>query len=136
MLAGIAAVIVASAVVWLRGGRFVSTDNAYVQQDKVSVASDVAGRIVEVAVKENQPVKAGDLLDIDNGSTEWQVRVVALSDQRGPAAVARQLYEETPEGIRRQQEQAERRQLFAEPADAIRGRPTKRDRRVLDRSRD
>jgi ribosome-associated heat shock protein Hsp15 len=49
--------------------------------------------------------------------------------------VARQLYEETPEGIRRQQEQTERRQLFAEPADAIRGRPTKRDRRVLDRSR-
>ena len=85
--------------------------------------------------KPARALKAGDLLDIDNGSTEWQVRVVALSDQRGPAAVARQLYEETPEGIRRQQEQAERRQLFAEPADAIRGRPTKRDRRAIDRSR-
>ncbi len=47
---------------WLASGRFASTDNAYVQQDKVSVSADVAGRIVEVAVKENQPVKAGDLL--------------------------------------------------------------------------
>lgn len=57
-------VIVAAiaAYFWLTSGRFVSTDNAYVQQDKVSVSADVAGRIVEVAVKENQPVKAGDLL--------------------------------------------------------------------------
>ncbi|HEY0623409.1 HlyD family secretion protein [Sphingomonas sp.] len=47
---------------WTLSGGTVSTDNAYVQQDKVSVASDVAGRIVEVAVKENQVVKAGDLL--------------------------------------------------------------------------
>jgi len=51
-----------AAYFWLTTGRFVSTDNAYVQQDKVSVSSDVAGRIVEVAVRENQPVKAGDLL--------------------------------------------------------------------------
>lgn len=47
---------------WTLSGGTVSTDNAYVQQDKVSVASDVAGRIIEVAVRENQPVKAGDLL--------------------------------------------------------------------------
>ncbi len=47
---------------WLTSGRFVSTDNAYIKQDKVSVSSDVAGRIVEVAVRENQPVKAGQLL--------------------------------------------------------------------------
>ncbi len=47
---------------WLTGGRFVDTDNAYVQQAKVSVSSDVAGRIVSVAVKDNQAVKAGDAL--------------------------------------------------------------------------
>ncbi len=41
---------------------FVTTDNAYVQQDKVSISAEVGGRIVEVAVKENQKVKAGDLL--------------------------------------------------------------------------
>lgn len=47
---------------WFTSGRIVSTDNAYVQQDRVSVSSDVAGRIVEVGVRENQAVKAGDLL--------------------------------------------------------------------------
>ena len=47
---------------WLTSGRYVSTDNAYVQQDKVAVASDVAGRIVEVDVAENQHVEAGDIL--------------------------------------------------------------------------
>jgi len=47
---------------WLTAGRSVSTDNAYVSQDKVAVSADVAGRIVEVAVRENQQVKAGDLL--------------------------------------------------------------------------
>lgn len=41
---------------------YVSTDNAYLQQDKVSVSAEVGGRIVEVAVKENQTVKTGDLL--------------------------------------------------------------------------
>ena len=47
---------------WATGGRTVSTDNAYVRQDKVSVSSDVGGRIVQVAAQENQAVKAGDLL--------------------------------------------------------------------------
>src|SRR6476660_883059 len=47
---------------WLTSGRTVSTDNAYVQQDKVSVSAEVAGRIVNVAVRENQHVKKGDLL--------------------------------------------------------------------------
>ena len=47
---------------WLTSGRFVSTDNAYVGQDKVSVSSDVGGRVVAVNVAENQHVKAGDVL--------------------------------------------------------------------------
>lgn len=47
---------------WLTSGRFVSTDNAYVQQDKVSVSADVGGRIVEVSVRENSHVSKGDLL--------------------------------------------------------------------------
>jgi membrane fusion protein, multidrug efflux system len=41
---------------------FVSTDNAYVQQDKVSISAEVSGRITEVAVKENQEIHEGDLL--------------------------------------------------------------------------
>lgn len=47
---------------WLMTRGTISTDNAYVHQDIVSVSSDVSGRIVAVAVHENQQVKAGDLL--------------------------------------------------------------------------
>lgn len=47
---------------YLTSGHSASTDNAYVQQDKVSISAEVGGRIVEVAVRENQRVKAGDLL--------------------------------------------------------------------------
>lgn len=53
---------VAGGYFWLTSGESVSTDNAYVQQDKVAVGSDVTGRIVEVNVRENQYVKAGDIL--------------------------------------------------------------------------
>src|SRR5262245_9974214 len=47
---------------WLTGGRYASTDNAYVQQDRVTITADIPGRIVEVAVKTNQRVEEGDLL--------------------------------------------------------------------------
>lgn len=47
---------------WLTSGRTVSTDNAMVDAPVVSVAPEVSGRIIEVAVRENQVVKAGDLL--------------------------------------------------------------------------
>lgn len=47
---------------WLTSGRTVSTDNAYVQQDKVQVTAEVGGRIVEVNVAENQRVRQGDVL--------------------------------------------------------------------------
>jgi len=47
---------------WLTSGRYVSTDNAYVQQDKVSIAAEVTGPIIAVGVRENQRVKKGDLL--------------------------------------------------------------------------
>ena len=57
-----AIMLVVAAYFWLTAGRFVSTDNGYVQQDKVSVSSDIAGRIVEVDARENQTVKAGDVL--------------------------------------------------------------------------
>ncbi|MEA3002193.1 MAG: rane fusion protein multidrug efflux system [Sphingomonadales bacterium] len=55
-------ILAVGAYFYLTSGRYVSTDNAYVQQDKVSVSAEVTGRIAEVAVKENQPVKAGQLL--------------------------------------------------------------------------
>jgi membrane fusion protein (multidrug efflux system) len=51
---------------YLISGRYVSTDNAYVKADMVSVSPDVGGRIVKVFVKQNEYVKAGDpLFQID-----------------------------------------------------------------------
>jgi membrane fusion protein (multidrug efflux system) len=47
---------------YFTGGRYQETDNAYVEQAKVSLSSDVAGRIVSVAVHDNEVVKAGDVL--------------------------------------------------------------------------
>ncbi|MFM2237084.1 MAG: hypothetical protein RL209_1118 [Pseudomonadota bacterium] len=47
---------------YLANDHYVSTDNAYVQQDKVSISAEVGGRIIDVAVHENDVVNAGDLL--------------------------------------------------------------------------
>jgi membrane fusion protein, multidrug efflux system len=47
---------------WSHRGEFAETDNAYVQQTKLSVASETGGRIIEVFVRENDAVKGGDLL--------------------------------------------------------------------------
>jgi len=62
MLGGIAAVVVASGSFWLTGGRIVSIDDSYVRAAKLAVATDVSGIVAEVAVKEGQRVKQGDLL--------------------------------------------------------------------------
>jgi membrane fusion protein (multidrug efflux system) len=55
-------IAVVGGYLWLFAGRYASTDNAYVQQDMVSIVAEVSGRITGVAVAENEPVKAGDLL--------------------------------------------------------------------------
>jgi membrane fusion protein (multidrug efflux system) len=55
-----ALLVVAGGYFYLTGGRFEETDNAYVQQAKVAISADVAGRITEVAVSENMAVHAGD----------------------------------------------------------------------------
>ena len=55
-------VIIAVALYWQSLQGHVATDNAYVQQDKVSVSAQVGGRIIEVLARENSSVKADDLL--------------------------------------------------------------------------
>lgn len=55
-------IVVIGGYFYLTSGRYISTDNAYVRQDMISISPDVSGRIVEVDVRENQPVKAGDIL--------------------------------------------------------------------------
>ncbi len=56
------ALVAAGGYYWLTSGGSVSTDNAYVQMDKVSVAAEVGGRITEVAVRDGQLVNKGALL--------------------------------------------------------------------------
>jgi membrane fusion protein, multidrug efflux system len=63
IMAAVPAILLAAgAWLWLASGRYVSTDNAYVQQDRVTITSNVSGRIVEAAVMANDPVKAGEVL--------------------------------------------------------------------------
>lgn len=82
------ALIVGGAAYWHSLQGEVSTDNAYVHVDKISVSSEVGGKIVEVFVKENQHVNAGDLLfRIDPASFQLQV---AQSDAAIAAAEASQ----------------------------------------------
>ena len=113
---------------WLWAARFFKTR---------SLATDaVSGgkvRLNEAPTKPARDVKAGDRLEISNGDTRWQVVVLALSDKRGPAPEARLLYEETAASIAEREAEQQRRQLALEPAAEIHGRPTKRDRRQIDR---
>ena len=57
--------VVAAAIgawIYLAGGRYVSTDNAYVKAAKIAVSADVAGRVVAVAVEHDQQVARGQVL--------------------------------------------------------------------------
>jgi membrane fusion protein (multidrug efflux system) len=63
LLIGVPVAVGAATLVWYaRGGRHVETDNAYVKAHIIAVAAEVAGRVVEVAVRDNQPVAAGQFL--------------------------------------------------------------------------
>jgi membrane fusion protein (multidrug efflux system) len=57
-----AILVIAGGYFWLNGGRYEDTDNSYVQQPKLSLSADIAGKITDVAVQENQVVKKGDTL--------------------------------------------------------------------------
>ncbi|MDX6018814.1 HlyD family secretion protein [Scandinavium sp. V105_16] len=54
--------VAAGGWVYFTGGRYVETDNAYVKADKTAIGAEVSGRVLQVAVKENQHVNKGDLL--------------------------------------------------------------------------
>ena len=111
---------------WLWAARFFKTRSLAtdaVDSGKVKLGGD--------KVKPARSVRIGDVLDIDNGSDRWEVDVMNLSETRGPATVARNLYEETDASVARRAEVAEHRRLYREPGADIKGRPTKRDRRQL-----
>ena len=86
-------------------------------------------------VKPARDVTVGDRLEIHIGDARIEVIVRALSATRGPAPVARLLYEETAASVARREQRAAARAYAPEPAQDIKGRPTKRDARELRRLR-
>jgi ribosome-associated heat shock protein Hsp15 len=85
--------------------------------------------------KSARPVRVGDLLQVKNDGGEFQVEVLLLSDVRGPAAVAQTLYQETEasRALRLQLAEALKAMPHFEALPA--GRPSKRNRRELNRIR-
>lgn len=114
---------------WLWAARFFKTRSLAAQAvDNGKVKLD------RERVKPARMLKGGECLQIDNGATEWEVAVQALSDVRRAAGLAQKLYMETEAGLVKRQQQSEQRKYFKEPSLGIKGRPTKRDRRILDKS--
>jgi membrane fusion protein, multidrug efflux system len=62
MLLGVAAVLIAALTFWLTGGRYMSTDDAYVQAARTSISSNIAGQVARILVHDNEPVHRGQLL--------------------------------------------------------------------------
>lgn len=62
LILGPAVVVGVGAWFYLQGGRYVSTDNAYIKHDIISISSEITGRLVEVIPKENQKITKGQLL--------------------------------------------------------------------------
>ena len=62
MVGGVLIVVIGAGYYWLTGGRIVSIDNAYVRAGKLSVSTDVAGIVQQVAVKDGEHVHAGEVL--------------------------------------------------------------------------
>ena len=116
---------------WLWAARFYKTRGLSSEEiDKGRVL--VNGQNAKPA----KEVKVGDTMTIRTGPISRTVIVKALSGVRGPAPVAQQLYEETAESIALREKAQELRRLAPEPAAALHeGRPTKRDRRDIDRAR-
>jgi len=113
---------------WLWAARFFKTR---------SLAADAVEkgrvRIGGAAVKPAKDVRVGDFVEIEIERVVWQVEVLGVCDVRGPASVAQTLYVETEESRLKRQVEQERRRIYREPAAALHGRPTKRDRRSIDR---
>ena len=113
---------------WLWAARFYKTR---------TLASEEIGKgrvaINGQEAKAAREVKVGDTVSVRRDAVTRTVVVRGLSGMRGPAPVAQQLYEETPESIAEREKAAEQRRYAREPALAIdQGRPTKRQRRELD----
>ncbi len=115
---------------WLWAARFFKT------RAIASRACDL-GRIESngVQAKPARDVRAGDMLQIKNDSGDFQVEVLALSEMRGPAAVAQKLYRETDASKQARQKAAEERKAMPHFEFLREGKPSKRDRREIGKLR-
>jgi ribosome-associated heat shock protein Hsp15 len=112
---------------WLWAARFFKT-RSLAQQ--AIAASQV--KVNDRRVKPAHELKVGDSVSLRKESLHWHVVVKALSDRRGPAEAARQLYEETAASRVERERRGDLRRWGAEPAAQLKGRPTKRDRRRIE----
>ena len=111
---------------------------ARLMKTRAAAAEAVGGGKVHVngrAVKPSREVAPGDELEITRGGLRQVVVVKGLAPRRGPAAEAALLFEETPASVAERERHVEQRRLAAQTQPDFGGRPTKRDRRRLDRSR-
>lgn len=115
---------------WLWAARFYKTRSLAADEiDKGRV------RVNDVEAKPSRELKLGDTVALRQGPVTRTLVVRGISSQRGPAPVAQQLYEETEESQRLRAEAAEQRRVSSDPASSLEhGRPTKRDRRSLDKA--
>jgi len=111
---------------WLWAARFFKTRS-------LAARACELGRIQSNSqpAKAAREVRVGDLLHIKTDSGDYQVKVLLLSEMRGPAAVAHTLYEETEESRESRIKAVEERKAMRNFAPAPEGRPSKRDRRRI-----
>jgi ribosome-associated heat shock protein Hsp15 len=113
---------------WLWAARFFKTRSLAQQA--------VAGGRVQLNGDRTKPaheVRVRDTVDVRVGEWRWEVVVKDLSDKRGPAEQARKLYEETEASRAERERRGDLRRWGTEPAATLKGRPTKRDRRLLEK---
>jgi ribosome-associated heat shock protein Hsp15 len=116
---------------WLWAARFFKT--------RAQAAEAVEGGKVHVNGARAKPARAvriGDELEIRRGEERFVVHVRELSERRGPASQAQQLYEETKESEARRTQEREQRRLLAASAPIPASRPNKQQRRRIIRFRD
>ena len=113
---------------WLWAARFYKT-RTLAQQAVAAGRVKLNGDRIKAA----HTVKSGDGLTIRIAEFEWSIVVRALSEQRGPAPQAQLLYEESEASRAARQKSADQRRWGSEPALQLKGRPTKKNRRLLEK---
>lgn len=138
MLAGVGAVVVGAACFWYTGGRYASTDDAYVSAAQVSVSTDVSGLVAEIRVKEDQPVKAGDVLfriDPAQYQNALDNAEAALADTRLSIKSTKVDYQATLETIAAQQAVVDNDQLAFKRLAALGGDKLSVSQAMVDQAR-